>query len=145
MNELVTYWTGVMLLKRECQPDGTYRMIKRDQLNPRRSKDRVGESLFILLETLRFSFTPNGNLGKFLCYKIYIFNRELFMPHDFKTVKNAALRDRSLFIPQGGYRREIKKSINKKITQPLWVFKFFLPTSNRNPRFKSCLCKLNSK
>ena len=26
-----------------------------------------------------------------------------------------------------GHRREIKKSIYKKITQPLWVFKFFLP------------------
>ena len=36
----------------------------------------------------------------------------------------------------GGHRREIKKNIYKKITQPLWVFKFFLPTSNRNPRFK---------
>ena len=27
----------------------------------------------------------------------------------------------------GGHRREIKKSIYKKITQPLWVFKIFLP------------------
>ena len=35
----------------------------------------------------------------------------------------------------GGHRREIKKSIYKKITQPLWVFNFFYPTSIRNPRF----------
>ena len=38
------------------------------------------------------------------------------------------LRDRSLFVPQGGTEEKLKKVyIYKKITQPLWVFKFFLP------------------
>ena len=38
-----------------------------------------------------------------------------------------AIKGPFIIYTSGGHRREIKKSIYKKITQPLWVFKFFLP------------------
>ena len=54
-----------------------------------------------------------------------IFNLSLVngcVPNQFKLAKGPFI-----IYTSGGHRREIKKSIYKKITQPLWVFKFFLP------------------
>ena len=47
MSKLVTHWTDVMFHQdRECRPDETINsMLRRDQMKPRRSKDRVNVSL----------------------------------------------------------------------------------------------------
>ena len=45
------------------------------------------------------------------------------------------LRDRSLFIPQGGTEEKLKKVYIKKLPNRSGCSNFFYPTSNRNPRF----------
>ena len=49
--------------------------------------------------------------------------------------QNSVVRDRSLFIPQGGTEEKLKKVYIKNLPNHSWCSKFFYPTSNRNPRF----------
>ena len=45
------------------------------------------------------------------------------------------IRDRSLFIPQGGTEEKLKKVYIKKLPNRSGCSNFFYPTSNRNSRF----------
>ena len=70
---------------------------------------------------------------KILCTKVFSDKHEIvkagFPQANFFARSDLPLLSKGPFIiyTSGGHRREIKKSIYKKITQPFWVSKFFLP------------------